>query len=414
MHPQREASAAFVLPLVVLVLGHILSNAVRTLPAIAADVLGRDLAVSAEELAGLTGAFHIAFAAGQVPLGVALDRFGIRPVSLALLTIVILGSVVAALAGGPGGFLLSQIVMGLGCSGMLLTPMTLAAKLLTPARFGLWSGLIQALGNTGMLLSASPLALLVEAEGWRAGYWAGAGFGLVALLLVLAVVRDPPSPAPAAAAPRRSLLADAREVLRHGGSRALRAPMVLAFCSFAAMIGLRGLWGGPWLMEEKGLGRIEAGHVLMGCTLALTLGPALAGVLDRRVGHRNALLCGGHLLAAAALGLVALGGPEGPLAAALGLPVLPAAWDLLWLVVFGLAISSQALIFALTRAAVPPAQVGRALSAVNFSFFLGAAVLQAASGPVAAWGGPAAALSFFALVLVVCTGLFWRTRTLSG
>jgi predicted MFS family arabinose efflux permease len=398
MHPPREASAAFVVPLVVLTLGHMLSNAVRTLPAIAADVLGQDLAVSAEELAGLTGAFHIAFAAGQVPLGVALDRFGIRPVALALLATVILGAAVAALAGGPGGFLLAQIVMGLGCSGMLITPMTLAAKLLTPARFGLWTGLIQALGNTGMLLSASPLALLVEAAGWRAGYWAGAGFGLVALLLVLAVVRDPPSPP----VPRRGLLADAREVLRHGASPALRAPMVLAFCSFAAVIGLRGLWGGPWLMGEKGLDRIEAGHVLMGCTLALTIGPALAGMLDRRTGHPRALLIGGHLLAALALGLVALGGSGGL--------SLPASWDLFWLVVFGLAISSQALIFALTRAVVPPAQAGKALSAVNFSFFLGAAVLQAASGPVASWGGVAAALAFFSVVLVLCTWLFWRLR----
>ncbi len=32
----------------------------------------------------------------------------------------------------------------------------------------------------------------------------------------------------------------------------------LAFGSFAVIMALRGLWGGPWLMEVKGLSRIEA------------------------------------------------------------------------------------------------------------------------------------------------------------
>ncbi|MFC7610356.1 MFS transporter [Teichococcus aestuarii] len=96
----REGSAAFVAPLLVLGFGHMISNLVRTLPAISADVLALDLGVSAEGLASLTGAYHFAFAAGQIPLGVALDRFGVRPVSLALLALVAAGTVLAALAGG--------------------------------------------------------------------------------------------------------------------------------------------------------------------------------------------------------------------------------------------------------------------------------------------------------------------------
>ena len=167
-----EASAGFVLPVLALALGHMLSNALRTLPAIAADRIQLDLGLTAEGLSSLTGSYNIAFALGQIPVGVALDRFGVRPVSLALLAIVCAGTLIAALAGGPAGFLLAQIVLGLGCAGALIAPMTLAAKRMSPARFGLWSGLIQAVGNTGMLLSASPLAWLVEQEGWRAGFWA--------------------------------------------------------------------------------------------------------------------------------------------------------------------------------------------------------------------------------------------------
>jgi MFS family permease len=396
----REASFAFVAPLVVLAMGHMLSNALRTLPAIAADVLGQDLGVTAEGLASLTGAYHFAFALAQIPIGVALDRFGVRRVALALLTIICTGAALAAVTGGPLGFLLAQVVLGVGCGGMLICPMTLAAKLLSPARFGLWSGLIQALGNSGMLLSASPLAVLVEASGWRAGYWASLVFGLVTLGLVALLVRDRP-----AAAPTRSLAGDAGEVLQLLISPVMRGALAITFASFAAVIGVRGLWGGPWLMEGKGLSRVAAGNVLFVATIALTFGPAFWGLVDRRVGRRRALLAAANLGAAACLVLTVLGGPGGPAG------MLPSAWDMLVLFLFGLLISVQPLAFALARAAVPPEQVGKALSALNLSFFLGAAVLQAASGPVVAAVGIGAGLLFFAAALVVGVALFlWVTR----
>jgi MFS family permease len=61
-------------------------------------------------------------------------------------------------------------MLGIATSGMLMCPMTLAAKQLSAARFGLWSGAILSIGNIGMLLSSSPLAFLVDHYGWRSGF----------------------------------------------------------------------------------------------------------------------------------------------------------------------------------------------------------------------------------------------------
>ena len=72
-------------PILVLALGHVFSNAVRTLPAVAADVLSRGLGLSPEGLAALTGAFPASFALAMIPVGVALDRYGVRRTSLGLL-----------------------------------------------------------------------------------------------------------------------------------------------------------------------------------------------------------------------------------------------------------------------------------------------------------------------------------------
>lgn len=393
-------------PILVLTLGHVFSNAVRTLPAVAADVLSRDLGLSPEGLAALTGAFPAAFALAMIPVGVALDRWGVRRTSLALLGIAAAGAVLAALAPGAGAMLAAQVVLGVGCSGMLMCPVTYAARAMSAHRFALWAGIIQAVGNTGMLLSASPLALLVEWAGWRAGFWAAAALALGTMAAVGAVVRER-VPARHAA---HSLWQDAREVVEIAASPALRPLMVFAFASFAVVLGVRGLWGGPWLMEVKGLPRVEAGNILLLCTVALTIGPALAGWVDRVSGRRTALLVGSHVMVAGLIGLLLAGGPGGPLSEALGLEMLPPGFDAAVMAGIGLVISFQVLTFSIARAAVPPDQTGRALSAQNMSFFGGAAILQGISGVAAAWGGVAAALGTFAVALLVCSAGFLLLR----
>ncbi|GMV61453.1 MAG: hypothetical protein AMXMBFR74_06220 [Parvibaculum sp.] len=380
-----------------------LSNMLRTLPAIAADVISSDIAVSSESLASITGAYHFAFAAGQIPVGVALDRYGVRTVSLTLFAIVTAGAVLAASVGGAVGFLIAQIVLGIGCCGMLLCPMTLAAKLLTPKQFGLWSGLIQGVGNAGMLLSASPMAWLVEQYGWRAGFWVSA---ILAVLIAALVSNFVPNAAPDRMAARTTLKAEAREVVQIGLSRRLRGVIILAFSSFAAAIAVRGLWGGPWLMEIKQLGRVDAGNALLPLTLALVVGPMIYGILDRRLGQRRGLLIYGHVVAGGALLAVSAGGPAGILSHTVGATVLQAGFDVWAFFVFGAAIAVQPLLFAMGRAAVSPDRAGKALAAVNLSFFGGAAVLQALTTPVAATWGLSAVMSFLGLVVLAATAAF--------
>ncbi|MBE9605893.1 MFS transporter [Acetobacteraceae bacterium H6797] len=403
----RSLAGGVAVPVLAMALGHMLSNMVRTLPAIAADQMVGDLAITPGLLAVMLGAFQLSFAAGQLPLGVALDRFGVRRTSLTLFAIVLAGIVVAAITPGAAGFLLAQVVMGIGCCGMLLCPITYAAKRLSGARFAVWPGLLLGLGNSGMLLSASPLAWLVERADWRAGFWASACFGVLAMLLVAILLKDDRPPA---AADRPRLAGEVVQVVRMMGTRKLRALIVVAFVSFAGMIGVRGLWGGPWLMEVKGLGRLEAGNILLLATVALAVGPALAGLIARLSRNHLLLLFLGHALSGVTLLLIVAGGPDGWVSSLFGMPSMPPLWDTGMLLLFGIFQGSQALIFVMTRAGVAPEEAGKALAAVNFSFFVGAAVLQIASGAAAELAGPGGGIAFFGLALSIGTGLAVRWR----
>lgn len=401
-HKKSDISHLLIVPLVVLACGHMLSNLVRTLPAIAVDVMAPDLHSSPHEIASLTAAYHFTFAVCQIPVGAALDRFSVRAVSLTLLAATIVGCAFAALSSSPLSFLLAQSMLGMATSGMLMCPMTLAARELPPLKFGLWSGLILSIGNMGMLLSASPLAWAVDNYGWRAGFWISLGFGLIIAAAVALLV------------PRKrlqqdntlALLGEMVEVARLAISPRLRGIIAIALVSLSVMLVLRGLWGRPWLMDVKGLSRLEAGNVLFLFTLALIAGPFIVGVVERKFGHPRLLLTAYQLIAAGLLFLMAGGAPAGVVSTIFGTPQMPARYDIVILVLLGFVLSSQPLIYTMTKQAVTMENAGKALSAVNLAFFLGTAAMQSATDPIGArWGLPIV-LMFMATALIAGTLAF--------
>ncbi|WFU22957.1 MFS transporter [Bradyrhizobium sp. CB1717] len=402
-----DASRALIFALVALACGHMLSTLLRTIPAVSLDLMAADFRIEPQALASLTSVYHFAFAASQIPVGAAMDRFGVRPVSLGLLAGTVFGAVASGFATGPASFAVGQFMLGVATSGMLMCPMTLAAKQLSAARFGLWSGAILSIGNIGMLLSSSPLAFVIDNFGWRAGFWISALGGILVALAVFVLVPSQPAEHKDDSSPLSQMI----EVVRLGLSRPLRGVIALALVSLASTLVLRGLWGGPWLMEIKGLTRVEAGNQLGAFTLAMIVGPLLVGMIDRRLGHRRELVAGTHAVAALLLALMALGAPHFPVAWLFGATVMPPYYDLVLFVLIGLFTSAQPLLFGMSRQLVDAQVAGKALAAVNLAFFLGTALMQSVTGAVAAFAGLPAVLLFMAAALAFGVLIFLTYTT---
>ena len=396
MAPTNPSSTrTLFLALLALACGHMLSTLLRTMPAISLDLMANDFATPPQKLAGLIAVYHLSFAAFQIPVGTAMDRFGVRPVSLCLFLGTIAGALASGFATGTASFVFAQFLIGVSTSGMLMCPMTLAAKQLPPERFGLWSGAILSLGNTGMLLSASPLAYVVEQYGWRAGFLMSAAAGVVIAIAVFALVPNQPAEHKDQSSP----LSQMAEVFRLGLSRPMRGIIALALVSLASTLVIRGIWGGPWLMDVKGLSRIQAGNQLGLFTLSMIIAPLCTGILDRKFGRRRLILISGHLLGAFCIALVSLGGPGGWLSRLFHVEVMPAGFDSVLFVVMGFVVSTHTLLFGMTTQLMGPAMAGRGLAATNLSLFLGTALLQSATGIVAAAYGLPSVMGFVAAAL---------------
>jgi hypothetical protein len=80
---------------------------------------------------------------------------------------------------------------------------------------------------------------------------------------------------------------------------------------------------------------------------------------------------------------------------------MPPQFDLVMLVMMGFASSTQSLLFGMTTQLMGAEIAGRALAATNLALFLGTALLQSATGVVAAQSGLPAMLLFVAAALAV-------------
>lgn len=364
--------------LVALTAANTLSQFFRIALGLVAPELALDLGLDPAALGRLSAAWFLAFALAQPLVGMALDRIGPRRSVSSLFLLAAVGCLLLATARGPAEAVLAQIAIGLGCSPVYMGSLVVVARFWPVERFAALSSILLAIAGSGSILAATPLALLVEAAGWRGAFLVMGVLVALAAVAVLVLVRDAPPGRPPPARTERpgELLAGMLAVLR---LRPLWPLLPMLFASYAVVMAVRGLWAGPYLAEVHGLAPVPRGHALLLVSLAMILGLLGYAWIERRLDRRKAPTLAGAVLAIAGL----LG-----LAAAPALAVLPATL-VLTLIVAGSV--SYSLLMAQGRRFLPDRLIGRGLTVLNATCFLGAALLQGLSGLVvaAAPGEPA-------------------------
>lgn len=365
----KHGLGSFLIVLIPIMLAFSLSQFFRSAQALLAGPLREELAVTPEQLGLVAGSFHFGFALMQIPVGVLLDRYGPRLTNGVLTILTVVGAVIFANAQSVLGLMVGQAVIGVGCSAAFMSALVLAARWTAPEKFAAASGLIVSFSLMGVLASATPLATMVEAYGWRVVYYGLAAIALIAVVLDFILVRDNP-PRHAAHAQRGESVTDVlRGMMSVWSNRQVWLLSGVAFFSYPTILTVRGLWGGPYLHDVFDLGAVEVGNILLVMTIGMIIGPPIYGQLSRMMPDKSrGLIVFAVLVGSAACLLQAFFGPLGT-GIAMGL-----------LLLHGFLGSSATLNYAASRKAVAEHQIGRALTTINLATFGGLFFLQGIAG----------------------------------
>lgn len=341
-------------------LGYFLSYLYRTVNAVIAPNLVRDVGVDPASLGLLTSAYFLAFAAFQLPLGVLLDRYGPRRVEAALLLFAAAGAYIFARAEGLTGLLLGRALIGLGVSACLMAAFKAFTLWFPAERLPLANGIQMISGGVGALAATTPVELALRVTDWRGVFLLLAGLTVVAAAGVWLVV-----PEKQEGGKGETLRQQLQGIGQIFASRTFWRIAPWAFTAQAAYLSIAGLWSGPWLRDVAGYERMAVANTLMGIALAMIVGYFGFGALAERLSRR-----GIRPMSVAAVGMTLFMGAQLLLTLQWVAATLP-----LWLM-FGFCGTACILPYAVLSQSFPKHLAGRANTGLNVLVFVAAFAAQ--------------------------------------
>jgi predicted MFS family arabinose efflux permease len=381
-------------------LGHYLSSLLRNVNAVLAPHLMHELALGPGEMGLLTSAFFFAFALAQLPVGIALDRYGPRRVQLVLMLLAASGALLFARGSSYGQLVLARAVIGAGLGGCFMSAVKAISTWIPSARLPTVQGYLIAAGGLGAASATVPVRMLLEHTDWRSMFvlmallTAGAG-----MLIWLVTPRAAP---PAAAGPAAPVLDSLVNVVR---TPAFRTTIALVLVPHAVFFGIQGLWIGRWLSDVARFPDGAVAYLLYMGMAAVIFGAIAVGMITEWAARR-----GIAALDVAAAGIVLF---------VLVQAAIVCNWRpslQLLSVLFTLVGTITGIEYAIVAQSLPRELTGRAATCLNLLIFVGAFLAQAGFGqvvglwPASADGrypAPAYQAAFGMLVALQLPGLAW-------
>ncbi|HHT0593153.1 TPA: MFS transporter [Legionella anisa] len=256
-------------------------------PSVMSNELMRDFSVTSQTLGILSGIYFYSYAAMQLPGGVLMDYFGPHRL-LTLATIVCAVSTIAF--GMTDNFFMAcvaRLMIGFGSAFAAVGTMKLAANWFPAQRFALLTGLMVTIGMLGAIGGEAPLALLIEAFGWRHSMFIMGIVGLILAVLLIVIAKDTPknyekthhhSIKEEPVIPSLLTLIKNKQlwlVACYGGLMYMATPV---FC---------GLWGVPFLMTKMMITKTTAANYISLVFIGWAIASPLWGIFSNRIGLRK-------------------------------------------------------------------------------------------------------------------------------
>jgi MFS family permease len=158
--------------------------------------LARDLGLSFTQLGSLMGAYTLPGAVLSVSAGILTARFGSRKAGFFGLTLILLGTVLAALSSGFGQLLAGRVVGSIGAAFVFIIAPMAVTNWFAGREIGLAMGIYNMAVPLGTILAFNGLGAVAGQYGWRVSIWLTSLAVLLVLVVNQALFREAPQGAP--------------------------------------------------------------------------------------------------------------------------------------------------------------------------------------------------------------------------
>lgn len=337
MKPSRTRYGMVMLAIGLAVLSYVQRVAISG----AAVPISHDLHLSKQQMGLVFGAFGLAYALFEIPMGLFGDRLGVRRT---LTQIVLAWSAFTALTGvawNATTLVTIRFLFGAGEAGCFPNLTRMLSAWLPPRERVTAQALMWACTRWGGAITPPLTLLCIRWVGWRWAFVCFAALGLVWCAVFMAWFKDDPAKHDAVNAAEQELLVASRVLTTQGSEQGwLRllltrqvAALVLQYFFFSYVWYFYITWLPTYLREGRGLSAEDAALLAVLPLLFGGFGSMLSGILSRGL-PRRAIAFGGFLAAAVLLVAFTRVQRAAPAMVIMGLAsfasdlTMPISWDL--------------------------------------------------------------------------------------
>jgi predicted MFS family arabinose efflux permease len=155
-----------------------------------------DLNISHQEAGLLVSLFALPGVFLSIPIGTFIDRYGLKPVNIVLIVLIVIGLVITVFGGSFWMLLIGRLVAGVGAIPLsFMIGGRIVSEWFPGKGLGRAMGILSTAVPVGFILALNSLAFVGGAFGWRAAVGVSAAFSVIVLLIFWALYSPNPESA---------------------------------------------------------------------------------------------------------------------------------------------------------------------------------------------------------------------------
>lgn len=254
---------------------YLYQSVLKVMPSIIAQDLTIDLNITAISLGTLGGIYFLAYASLQLPIGVLLDRFGVRRLMTASISLCALGAFLFSFSNGFYTALAARFIIGMGSSGAFIGTIKLVTMWFPERLVPIFTGLTVFVGSMGSVIGNKPMAILLRYITWREASQILATIGAGLAVVCFIFLRNNTA--------RKNKIRNFKDLIE-GFKQVVKSPQILLIAFFAFFIYLplsvlADMWGNLFLQRAYDLSRTQASACIQMIYFGVAFGAPAFGLI---------------------------------------------------------------------------------------------------------------------------------------
>ena len=237
------------------------------------DDMRRNFNMNADLFSLMGSMYYYGYSLMQVPLGIIIDKNGIRNTALLSISLCILGTLLTTIVESAYMACFCRFIVGVGAASAFMSGLKLANEYFPPQKKGIAMGVILSFGAAGALITGAPLNFIIHhLSSWKNAFVVFAMMGCIILILAFLFLPKNKKNSPQDKKKSGNLKKDLLSIIRN---KKIIMYSIVTIGLFIPLSVMADLWGTAFLIKKFNLSREAASPILMNIYIGMALGSVI-------------------------------------------------------------------------------------------------------------------------------------------